>query len=69
MANKYEVLYVPDETKPKHAIICKVELVNGKNAWEIYVPDAGEANTAKKLARLLNAEHDQNEERLKNRVI
>lgn len=58
MADKYQVLV---DVNKKHAVIERTASPNGKEYWNIYVPDAGDRNVASRLARLLNEEHERDQ--------
>lgn len=64
MSDKYQVLV---DVNKKHAIIESTSSGNGKELWNVYIPDAGDANSARRVARLLNEEHDRDQERRNRR--
>ena len=60
MAEKYQILV---DANKHHTIIERTSNGNGKEFWNIYIPDAGDRNSASRVARLLNEETQRDEER------
>lgn len=60
MADKYQVLV---DVNKHHAVIERTTNGNGKEYWNIYIPDAGDRNAASRVARLLNEEYDRDQAR------
>lgn len=58
MADKFQVLV---DSNRKHAIIERTESGNGREYWNIYIPDAGDRNAASRVARLLNEEFERDQ--------
>jgi len=65
MADKYQILV---DANKKHAVIERTNNGNGKEFWNVYIPDAGDSNSARRVARLLNEETQADEDRRANRV-
>lgn len=65
MADKFQVLV---DVNKKHAVIERTSSGNGKEYWNIYVPDAGDRNVASRLARLLNEEYERDQANRANRI-
>lgn len=53
--SKYQILV---DANGKHSVIERTSGENGKEFWNIYVPDARDRNVASRLARLLNEEYE-----------
>lgn len=53
MADKYQILV---DVNKKHAVIERSTSGNGKEYWNVYIPDAGDSNSARRVTRLLNEE-------------
>lgn len=66
MADKYQVLV---DVNKKHAVIERTSNANGKEYWNIYVPDAGDRNVASRIARLLNEEYERDQARRATREV
>lgn len=66
MADKYQVLV---DVNKKHAVIERTSNTNGKEYWNIYVPDAGDRNVASRVARLLNEEYERDQARRATREV
>ncbi len=64
MADKYQVLV---DVNKHHAVIERTENGTGKEFWNIYIPDAGDSNSARRVARLLNEEYEQDQARRASR--
>ena len=65
MADKYQILV---DVNKHHAVIERTSNGNGKEFWNVYIPDAGDGNSARRVARLLNEETQRDEERRAQRV-
>jgi len=63
MVNKYEVLNNSD----RFSVIELNVNESGKQFWSVYIPDAGDRNSANRITRLLNAEHQLYLDRVANR--
>lgn len=66
MADKYQILV---DVNKHHAIIEQTESANGRSFWNIYIPDAGDRNSATRVARLLNEENERDQARRANRSL
>lgn len=66
MTDKYQVLV---DVNKKHAVIERTSSGNGKEYWNIYVPDAGDRNVASRVARLLNEEYERDQARRATREV
>jgi hypothetical protein len=58
MGDKFQILV---DINKKHAVIERSANGNGKEYWNIYVPDAGERTTATRIVRLLNEEYERDQ--------
>lgn len=64
MTDKYQILV---DVNKHHSVIERTSNGNGKEFWNIYIPDAGDRNSASRIARLLNEETQRDEDRRANR--
>lgn len=65
MADKYQILV---DGNKHHSVIERASNGNGREFWNIYIPDAGDRNSATRVTRLLNEETQRDEERRANRI-
>ncbi len=56
--SKYQILV---DASGKHAVIERTSGENGKEFWNIFVPDARDRNVASRIARLLNEEYERDQ--------
>lgn len=66
MADKYQLLI---DVNKKHAVIERSDNGTGKEFWNIYIPDAGDGNSARRVVRLLNEEYERDQNRRAARAV